>query len=100
MNVVVGRARTREFASSSETLRPVRRSKRKERKKNNIPGVDLVITAHTFGKKMCYIHKGKVNNALSVAAELLENPSDAQVKFISISYHAISVFRTELDSIQ
>ena len=54
MNVVVGRARTREFASSSETLRPVRPSKRKERKKNNIPGVDLVITAHTLAKNMLH----------------------------------------------
>lgn len=51
MNVVVIRARTREIASLREILRSVRQFKCKEfERKKNIPGVDLVIKAHTFAK--------------------------------------------------
>lgn len=56
MNVVVIRARTREIASLREILRSVRQFKCKEfeRKKKNIPGVDLVIKAHTLAKNVLY----------------------------------------------
>jgi len=43
---------------------------------------------------MCYIHKRKVNSALSVA-KLLENHFGAQVKFFN--FLPIRGFRTELD---